>query len=138
VLSADRHFRDGISVDDVLEIVVEEYHGIIVDVSQKDKIIFRKLNILGKKKVDDWVMYKVEVSFNDLDKVIGELQDNLVDGFYFHFYKGDELIVVFKEKLFKVNIGKSNWSEVIEYGMSLGIPKEQLDFYPCRADDEEY
>lgn len=117
---------------------MENYHGILVDVSQKDKSIFDKLTILGKKKAWGWILYKVEIAAEEINKKIKELQNNMVDGFYFHFYKDEELIVVFNKKIFKVKIDKSTWKPVIKYGKSLNIPEKQLDFYPCKIEDERY
>ena len=117
---------------------MNEYHGVIVDVSQKDKRIFETLNILGNKKDGSWILYKIGVSERDIDRTIKCLQENMVDGFYFHFYKDDKLIVIFKKKIFKIIVDKSSWKKAINYGKSIGIPEEQLDFYPCRVGDEEY
>ena len=114
------------------------YHGIIVDASQKDKSEFGKLEIAGQKKSGGWILYKVEVSQEKLERTISRLQKNINDGFYFHFYKGSELIVVFKRKIFRISTNKSTWKEAIEYGKSLGIPEKQLDFRPCRIEDETY
>jgi len=73
------------------------YHGIIVDKSQKDPSIFSRLKILGSKKSSKgWILYKVEVNPENIEKVICEIQKNMVAGpFYCHFYRNDELIVVF-------------------------------------------
>jgi len=117
---------------------MEEYHGILVDMSQKDKSIFNNLKILGQRKAGGWVLYKIGVDPKKINKTLEQLQENMVDGFYFHFYKDEELIVVFKEKIFKVSIDKSTWKEIIGYGKSLKIPEKQLDFYPCRIEDEKY
>ncbi len=117
---------------------VEEYHGILVDVSQKDKTIFRKLNILSQKKDGSWVLYKVGISPKQINKQIKQLQNNMVDGFYFHFYRENKLIVVFKKRIFKVKTDKSTWKDLIEYGKSLNIPEEQLDFFPCKISEENY
>lgn len=119
---------------------MQEWHGILVDVSQKDKLIFKKLKILGQKKSsnDDWTLYRIGVPPKNIDEMIGQIQDNMLDGFYFHFYEDDELIVVFKKRIFRIKTDKSTWTGAIEYGMSLGIPERQLDFYPCREKDETY
>lgn len=46
-----------------------------------------------------------------------------------HFWNADDVIAVFSNKLFRFkHSDKSTWNEAIEYGKSLGIPKEQLDF----------
>jgi hypothetical protein len=117
---------------------MEEYHGIIVDASQKDKSVFNKLKILGKKEDDGWVLYKIEASSSDLPKLIKELQENTADGFYFHFYRNDELIVAFNHKAFNVGTDRKTWKKIIAYGKSLNIPEQQLDFYACKVEEEDY
>jgi len=115
---------------------MEEYHGVLVDASQKDKSIFKKLKILSQKKDGDWILYKVGVGPKEIEQTIKRLQSNMINNFYFHFYKDEELIIVFKKRIFRVKIDKSTWKEVIKYGVSLNIPEEQLDFFPCRTEDE--
>lgn len=117
---------------------MEEYHGILVDVSQKNKKIFNKLNILGKKKVGGWILYKIGILPKNIKPEIKKLQKNMFDGFYFHFYKDKKLIAVFKKKIFIAKTKKSSWKKIIQYGQSLNIPKKQLDFHPCRIKDEKY
>jgi hypothetical protein len=120
---------------------MQEWHGILVDVSQKDKSIFKNLKILGQKKSsnDEWVLLKVGVPDEKLDETINLLQKNMSPGeFYFHFYRDSCLIVVFRKKIFRIKPDKSTWTGAVEYGKSLGIPERQLDFYPCRVEDETY
>lgn len=117
---------------------MENYHGILVDVSQKDKTIFTKIKIIGQKKSGNWSLYKLEINPQQLEETIKQLQENLLEGFYFHLYKDDDLIVIFKNKIFKVKTDKSTWKEIIDYGRLLHIPPEQLDFYPCKIKDEKY
>ena len=120
---------------------MEDYHGIIIDLSQKDEKVLERLNILGQRKTSDgkWVLYKVVVNPDSIEDTIKQLQENMVDEkYYFHFYKDSRLIVVFKRKIFRIGTDKSTWDKAIEYGKSLGVPEEQLDFYPCRIEDETY
>ena len=119
---------------------MKNYHGIIVDKSQYDESIFTELKILGSKTSSQgWILYKIEVSPEEIDKTIRKLQQNMVLGsFYCHFYRNAELIVVFKEKIFRITPDKLTWKEVIEYGKSLRIPEKQLDFHPCKIEDETY
>ena len=117
---------------------MENYHGIIVNVSQKDKSIFDRLKIIGEKKSLGWILYKVEVKPGEIKKKIKEFQENMVEGFYFHFYINNELIVVFNKKVFYAKTDKSTWDGIIEYGKSLKIPEKQLDFFPCKEEDETY
>ena len=117
---------------------MENYHGILVNVSQKGNSIFNKIKIIGQKKAWGWILYKIEINTKEINRKINELQENMNDGFYFHLYKDDELIVIFKHKVFNVKTNKSTWKEVIDYGKSINIPKAQLDFYPCKIEDEKY
>jgi hypothetical protein len=46
-----------------------------------------------------------------------------------HFWKGREIIAVFQGKKFEFNYDdKSSWIPAVEHGLSIGIPKEQLNF----------
>lgn len=118
---------------------MKEYHGIIVDASQKNKSVFKNLEIIGEKQAGSWILYKINVEPKKLDEIIKTLQQNMAQGnFYFHFYKNNKLIVVFKNRIFKTETNKSTWNEIIQYGKNLGIPEEQLDFYPCCVEDENY
>lgn len=119
---------------------MEEYHGIVIHESQKYKSIFKNLRILGERiaKDEKRTLYKIAVGAEGLENTILFLQNNMLPGYYFHLYRNGELIVAFKEKIFRINTDKSTWKEAIEYGKSLGIPENQLDFFPCHIEDETY
>jgi hypothetical protein len=120
------------------------YHGIIINQSQRDQSIYRDLPIIGRKRVAlNWlVLYKVEVPADAIEAAIQKVQANLKDvlsnQFYCHFYRENELIVVFKEKVFRITPDQSTWAEAIAYGVSIKIPEKQLDFFPCRVEDERF
>jgi len=116
------------------------YHGIIVEkslmagVSSED--LFKVINFTVEQKTD-WVIKLVETSDKNIIKKIEKLQDVMDDGtWYNHFYNDDTLIVVFKNRFFKVGKEKESWKEIIEYGLSLDIPTNQLDFYPSDFNEE--
>ena len=119
---------------------MEEYHGIIIDASQKFKSIFKNLRILGQKKSEKnkWVLYRIGVAAEGLEDTIQAIQNNMLPGYYFHIYRDGELVVVFKDRVFRIKPDKTTWNEAIEHGKSLGIPEEQLDFFPCKRKDETY
>lgn len=113
------------------------YKGYLIDKSQKDKRIFKTLNITNQKRI--WLglikIYEIEVNENDLDIVIRRLQENLVSSFglikqefYFHFYCQEELIIIYREKIFHATADRATWVEAQEYGKTLGIVSRQLDF----------
>lgn len=70
-------------------------------------------------------MYNSLLSENEIDNV----HSHLKPGWYVHFWKKDKMIVLFKDKKFILDINNKNtWKKAIEYGLSIGIPLEQLDF----------
>lgn len=123
------------------------YHGIIVDISQRDRAIFKRIRIIGRKRVFPGlvILYKVEVGEEDIRDLIRAVRKNMADRvlfkkqeFYAHFYRDDELIIVFREKTFTVSTDRHTWSAALEYGKSLRISEKQLDFIPNRVEDERY
>ena len=125
----------------------KEYHGIIINLSQRDKSIFKTIEIIGKRKLlfGFVILYKVKVFPDNINEIIKALQNNLSNRiifkrqeFYFHFYRDNELIVVFKDKIFNISPDKSTWIGAITYGRQLNIADKQLDFIPNRFEDEDY
>lgn len=48
------------------------------------------------------------------------------------------MIVVFPKRIFRISPDKTSRDDVISYGESVGIPRNELDFSPCRIRDETY
>lgn len=84
------------------------------------------------------MIFGIEIKKEQLEKAIQHIQMNLkIDApYYVHFYNDEELIVVFKKKVFRVKPHISTWKPIIEYGKKLKIPEGQLDFWPNRFQDE--
>ena len=120
----------------------KDFHGIIVKESIIDPSILDKVAILGRQSGKDWELMKVCIGAHRIEQFIREVARNLKtkDGvpFYAHFYSEEELVVVFPSKVFHIKTDKATWKPVIDYGISFGIPIEQLDFYPCRLTEEIY
>lgn len=119
------------------------WHGIIVDKSLQDPRIINDFKILGQKIADDdpndiWTLYRIEVKMHQIDRVIKRVQQNLKEGWYVHFYKDKNLIVVFKDRIFRVTTNPETWKTILLYGKSLHIPADQLDFFPCSEEDETF
>jgi hypothetical protein len=125
----------------------DNFHGIIFKRSQRDQSVFNDLNIIGRRNVIPGiiVLFKVEVPSSALELLIQKLQANmakrflyLIHEFSFHFYRGNELINVFRNKVFRVTTDRSSWIDVVEHGKIPGIPAKQLDFIPYKVEDEKY
>jgi len=117
------------------------WHGIIIDKSLKDASLIDGLKILGTKEDGDWKIYKVEVEDDKLQDTIQLIQPVLsASGWYVHFYNdsGEKLVVVFRNRTFELVNNPSFWKPAIDYGKSLGMPEDQLDFMPNKFDEEDF
>ena len=108
------------------------YLGTIIEESLEDGRVLSDFRILGVRITNDdnpaerWHLYKVEATPEQLQKLSSILKP---EKWYAHFWSGDKMIVVFRDKTFTQKIGDmSTWEPAIQYGLSIGIPKEQLDF----------
>lgn len=116
------------------------YHGIIIDAAFSDPFYPERLKIFAKRKSTStgWTLYGVEIPNENIAVTLQDIQSNMKSDkpYYSHFYNDENVIVIFKDKLFNAKPHASTWLPIIEYGKSLGIPKEQLDFWPNRFQDE--
>jgi hypothetical protein len=107
---------------------MRDYKGIVIEESLENIRLINQLEVIKveiSKEEPVWHMYTVNVSMKDIEK----LSRAIKQGWYMHFWKGRIVIAIFKNKKFEFDYdNKSTWKNVINYGLSLGIPKEQLDF----------
>lgn len=105
------------------------YTGTIVEQSLVNLEVLKLFTILEKSQTngdDPWTLYNVSGDFEALHKLSKNMKET---GWYAHFWNEEDLVVVFPDKLFKQKVhDTSTWVSAIEYGLSIGIPKEQLDF----------
>ena len=114
---------------------MDNYLGIIVDQSLKNKEFSRQLQVLASRSIGSWRLLLVTVEEGKLAEQIQSLQENMVDiqekCWYAHFFRHQELIVVYQDCMFPVSVKPDTWADAIQYGLANGIPEEQLDFQPC-------
>lgn len=110
---------------------MSKWKGCIVEESLEDNRILNKIEIVKIKITSEdateerWHIYNVLLSEEDIDLV----HHNLKQAWYLHLWRDNRMIILFKDRKFDVDAdNKKTWKEAIEYGLSLGIPKEQLDF----------
>ncbi len=119
-----------------------EYHGIIVREGIRDPTVFQGMAVLGTKTGQNWTLLKVSVEAKAISRAIREIQSNLLTEngvpYYAHLYRSEELIIVFPHRAFHVSPDENSWREAISYGESLGVPRAELDFRPCRFRDETF
>ena len=119
-----------------------EFSGIVLDLEFEDPKIIEEFKVFAKRKstTNPWVLYGIEIEGDQIDDVIRKIQSEMKSNkpFYAHFYDDEEMRVVFKNKVINVTPDKSTWTPIIEYGGTLNIPEEQLDFWPNRFQDEAH
>ena len=103
----------------------------IVEESLEDNRILNGLRVIDFEISDDdnsadrWRVYTVLASDEDIEK----LSSSIKPRWYMHFWNERNVVVIFRDKKFEFNYDdKSTWKDVTEYGLSMGIPEEQLDF----------
>ena len=118
------------------------YHGIFVQEGLSDPAILRDLMVVGRKQGANWTLLRVEVGGEDFWSLVAKIQSSLkVDGgipYYAHFYRPGELVVIFPKRVFRIAPETRTWGPAVEYGRSKGIPPAELDFAPCRYEDESF
>jgi hypothetical protein len=114
------------------------FHGILLDLGFMDPQYPQTFPLFARKIAGDWGLYGIKVARKDLDATVTQIQSHMrMDKpFYNHLYDDEMLIVIFKERIFHATTHASSWHEVRDYGRSLGVPVEQLDFWPNRFQDE--
>jgi len=121
------------------------YRLIVIKNSLQNKEILKKYKILSKTLFEsgtpqESVMYKLEIPITDTNSITNFLMYNLKCPYYAHLYHedptNDSLIVIFTDKIF--HSSKINFTDAVDYGVSHGVTKEQMDIKPRDIRDEEW
>ena len=101
------------------------YKGKVILESLEDKNLVNKMQILDTEVAGTWTIHTILISKSDIEN----LAPYIKQGWYAHFWHGNEVIAVFRDKIFKfLHNQPASWRETIGYGISIGIPTKQLDF----------
>lgn len=108
------------------------YIGLVIKESLDDPSMLDDVTVLGNKVTDEqdpadrWHMYTIEVTRPFFEKIATHIKPLR---WYAHFYNEEKMIVIFKDKIFEYAHGDTTSHDaVLQYGLALGIPHEQLDF----------
>ncbi len=112
--------------------IQKDYKGVIIEESLIDNRQLNNLEIISleitpeENPAERWHIFKVHASKDDIDKLSKNINDKK---WYIHFWKGKDVVLLFKDRIFEFTWDNEDAKrEVIKYGLSLGIPEEQLDF----------
>jgi hypothetical protein len=117
------------------------YHGILVDFAFTNHEYPERYDLFAKQRSDDgeWQLFGVEVKPELLHELISEIQAEMKDDapYYVHLYNDEELVIVFKNRVFRFTEGPETWSPAKFYAKGLGVPEDQLDFFPNQFSQEQ-
>jgi len=115
-----------------------KFHGILVKLAFRDISFPDKFEVFSTKIAGDWIIYGISIEESILRNTIDDIQSHMRsdDNFYAHLYNDDSLVVIYKDRHFTISPHISSWDEAVDYGLQLGIMREQLDFWPNRFQDE--
>lgn len=121
------------------------YKGVIIEESLENKDVLKEVAILSTKVepvtekhktpwLKQWTLHAVEISENRADEIAEKISKSLDSehgGSWYADFKNDKFhYVIFRNKIFKVDLSNPKYREAMEHGISLGIPWYQLDFSP--------
>lgn len=125
---------------------MEDYRGVIIEESLKDKRVLTEVNVTKTRvsRVTDehrtpwltqWTLHTVKMPPAKAWPVARLLSRSLDDshgGSWYADFRNDRFhFIVFRSKIFKVDTQKpEEYVEARKYGRGLGIPDYQLDFTP--------
>ncbi len=121
------------------------YKGVIIAESLADKSVLTGVKILStntepvtkKHKTPwlaQWTLHAVEVQEDQADIIAQKLSDSfeLEHSAWYADFKNDKAhYIIFPNKIFKIDLQNPlAYKDARQYGISLGIPKYQVDFSP--------
>ncbi|MFZ2072078.1 MAG: hypothetical protein WAV10_00105 [Minisyncoccia bacterium] len=119
------------------------YKGVIIKESLENKDVFNKIHVLKTETeivteeyktpwLKKWTICTVEIPEEKADSIAEELSNALDSkhNWYADFKNKKNHYVIFRKKIFKINRkNKEEYEKAKVYGISLGIPSYQVDFY---------
>jgi len=118
------------------------YSGVIIEESLKNKNVLNGVKIVSTRveKVNvkhetpwlkKWTLHTVEIKEKEAEKIAKELSKSLdiehIGNWYADFKNNEFHYVIFPNKIYKLDKNKkSDFDEMGEYALSIGLPKHQL------------
>lgn len=110
------------------------WKGVILEESLEDKSLLKLVKIVktsvSKLSGEDRIMtfHNIEVEDSKKDEFIQKAIKSIKQSFYLHIVKEKVMYVIFKNHMFKFSKGYPELETAKEYGKSIGILEEQMDF----------
>jgi len=125
---------------------MKNYQGVIIEESLESKEVLKKIKIISTKVepitnehktpwLSQWTLHTVKIPDNEAKEIAEEISKSLDrnhGGSWYADFKNDtHHYIIFRDKIFYIDRkSKEQYDEAKSYGISLGIPKYQVDFHP--------
>ena len=100
------------------------YVGVLIEQSLADPASLRGINVLRRQRDPHgaWVFLLVRVPGPQERETFAALQAALrKDGcWYTHFFRGEELVVIYRDATFTMSVDPATWGPAIDHGRRLG------------------
>ncbi len=106
------------------------WHAWLIEQSLDDQSLFRKFKTVKmKSEAEDWKEHIVEIPEDKVPEAVEFLKLHLKAKWYAHMIEGNRITVIFRGMIFGGKEG-DDFSEIEEYGIAHGVPKEQMEVSP--------
>ena len=120
---------------------VAPFYGIVIEQSLADPAFVETLDVVHRKQDPNgsWVFLLVRIASDRLFSELERIREALADDqpWYAHFFSGEKIAVVFSDAIISMTTDVTSWEAAIAHGLTLGIPREQLDFQPHTVEQVE-
>lgn len=120
------------------------YRGDVIEESLQDKTTLKGLHIVSTRVeqvtkehktpwLKQWTLHTIEVPDNEAESLAERLSHSIDGEHWYIDFKNDAThFIIFPHKVFKVNRKQpEEYKPVVTYGLSINIPRHQLDFSPA-------
>jgi hypothetical protein len=115
---------------DLRGVAMGDYLGVVVRESLQDPSLTPP--VIASKHGVQWTLLLVRIPAEELHRELEAVQSNLdrTNCWYAHFFREDELVVVFDDEVFWASTDPATWGSARQHGKDRGLPVDQLDFSP--------
>ena len=122
---------------------MNNYRGDIIEESLSNKNVLKEVNIVSTRVekvtadhktpwLKQWTLHTIEVTPAEAEALAEKLSHSLDGNYWYIDFKNDKThYIIFPNKVFTVNRSQpEQYKPVVSHGLSLNIPRHQLDFSP--------
>ena len=118
----------------ILGIVEESLSCKDILTTLKPYLIKQRIEAIPEDTVSIWHTNEYHVPDSELSKFLPTLEKQVLPTWYIHAFNDDALIVVLKEKSFKISrVKDDSWNDMIAYSKSVDVERRYLENIPLHV-----